>query len=86
MTTHLALIAADHWGHGPGWWFLIPLLFWSTLLFLLFTRVRHVRRFGHPFGPSWRSGESVLAERYARGEIDADEYRDRLTVLREQGK
>ncbi|HKN92150.1 MAG TPA: SHOCT domain-containing protein [Acidimicrobiia bacterium] len=85
MTTLLATIAADHWGHGPGWWVLIPLLFWGTLVFLLATRIRHWRRFG-PFGPGWRSGEAVLAERYARGEIDADEYRNRLTVLREQGK
>ena len=85
MTTLPTLIAADHWGHGPGWWFLIPLLFWGTLVFLLVTRVRHHRHFG-PFGHGWRSGESVLAERYARGEIDADEYRDRLTVLREQSK
>jgi putative membrane protein len=83
MTTHLALIAADHWGHGPGWWFLIPLLFWGTLIFLLVTRVR---RCGGRFGQQWRSGESVLAERYAKGEIDAEEYRDRLTVLRERGK
>ena len=85
MTTHLALIAADHWGHGPGWWFIFPLLFWGTLIFFLVTRARHWRRFG-PNGFGWRSGESVLAERYARGEIDADEYRHRLTVLREQGK
>jgi putative membrane protein len=85
MNTLAAIIAADHWGHGPGWWILIPLLFWGTIVFLLVTRFRHWRRFG-PFGPSWRSGEAVLAERYARGEIDADEYRNRLTVLREQGQ
>jgi putative membrane protein len=82
MTALLATIAADHWGHGPGWWVLVPLLFWGTIIFLFFTRFR---RWGR-FGPSWRSGEAVLAERYARGEIDADEYRNRLAVLREQGK
>jgi putative membrane protein len=30
------------------------------------------------------SGERVLAERYARGEIDEDEYRRRLDVLKER--
>ena len=35
-------------------------------------------------GPPWgrHSGESVLAERYARGEIDAEEYRRRSDELR----
>jgi hypothetical protein len=33
----------------------------------------------HP-GP-WHDGE--MAERYARGEIDADEYQVRLALLRE---
>lgn len=27
------------------------------------------------------SARQILAERYARGDIDADEYRERLTVL-----
>ncbi len=82
MNTHPAILAVHHWGHGPGWWFLIPLLFWGTIIFFL---VRGFRRWGR-FGPTWRSGEAVLAERYARGEIDADEYRDRLTVLRASGE
>jgi putative membrane protein len=82
MNTHPAILAVHHWGHGPGWWFLIPLLFWGTIVFFL---VRGFRRWGR-FGPGWRSGEAVLAERYAKGEIDADEYRHRLTVLRERSK
>ncbi|MEV7960483.1 SHOCT domain-containing protein, partial [Streptomyces sp. NPDC088141] len=31
-----------------------------------------------------RRAEDLLAERFARGEIDEDEYERRLTVLREQ--
>ena len=43
---------------------------------------RRVRR------PGWRQlwageAEDVLAERYARSEIDDDEYRRRMTLLRE---
>ncbi|HEX2090061.1 MAG TPA: SHOCT domain-containing protein [Actinomycetota bacterium] len=30
-----------------------------------------------------RSGEAVLAERYAKGEISEEEYRQRKAVLRE---
>ncbi|MFJ5697936.1 SHOCT domain-containing protein [Arthrobacter sp. NPDC093139] len=33
-----------------------------------------------------RGGESVLRERYARGEIDESEYRERLQVLRGEGQ
>ena len=32
---------------------------------------------------SARAAEGVLAERFARGEIDDDEYRQRMTTLRE---
>ncbi len=67
-----------------GWWF-FPFLWigWLVFIGLLFFgarrfwwRGRWEERAGH------RSGESVLGERYARGEIDEDEYRKRLEVLR----
>jgi uncharacterized membrane protein len=32
------------------------------------------------------SAQSVLAERYANGDISADEYRERLGVLREDNR
>ncbi|WP_406097584.1 SHOCT domain-containing protein [Kitasatospora purpeofusca] len=35
--------------------------------------------------PAWPAAEQVLAERFARGEIDAEEYRHRLDVLRGSG-
>jgi putative membrane protein len=62
-------------------WFLWPLfpLLWFALVFLFFFTLR--RRRGWWDGR--RSGEAVLAERYARGEIAEDEYLTRLTVLRE---
>jgi putative membrane protein len=55
---------------------LFPLL-WIVLLvggFFLFNRRRD----------RWQthSAEGVLADRYAKGEISADEYRQRLGVLR----
>jgi putative membrane protein len=70
-----ALLAGTGWDGGP--WFLLFPLFWVAVIagaFFLF-RGRRDR---------WRthSAEEVLGERYARGEITADEYRQRLGVLR----
>jgi putative membrane protein len=76
-----SILATHHggWGDGPGPWFLIFPLFWLTVLVLAAVWFR--RRV-----PFWRqpsTGRSVLDERYARGEISADEYRERLEVLKE---
>jgi len=54
-------------------------LFWGALLA---TGVYFIRR--RPAREAGPSAEEVLAERYARGEIDAEEYRRRRTVLRER--
>jgi putative membrane protein len=69
----------DGWGDGPGPWFLIFPLFWLTVLVLA---AIWFRRRG-PYGRQPSTGRSVLDERYARGEISADEYRERLEVLKE---
>ena len=77
------IVASDHWHHG-GWfpWFpLVPLFFFGAWILLFAFVFRRRWRMGG--GPS---GESVLAERYARGEITDDEYRKRLDVLREGGR
>lgn len=78
MTTLLA--THEHWGHAGGGWFLFPLV-WILILFLIFGVLRRSfwRRNHHRFHSA--SGRSVLAERYARGEIDEQEYRQRLAVL-----
>ena len=76
-----ALLAENHW-EGPGpWWPLFPLL-WIAFFVVLFT-VLGRRRQWH--GGS-QAGESRLAERYAAGEIDEAEYRERLAVLREKAR
>jgi putative membrane protein len=68
-----------HNGDAPGWWPVFPIgfgLFWLLVLgggfYLLLRRTRH----------GGESAEGVLKGRYARGEIDEDEYRERLAVLR----
>ena len=70
-----------------GWW-IFPFFWlgWFVILALVFGgRWFWWRRYR---GGTDRngSGEQVLSERYARGEIDEDEYRRRLGVLREHGR
>jgi putative membrane protein len=71
-------------GRGSWFWPLIPILwiafFWA--LVFVFRRRFAWRREHERLGPG--SGEAVLAERYARGEISEDDYRQRLAVLRER--
>jgi putative membrane protein len=68
--------------HWHGFWF-FP-LFWIVLVVFLFGGRwfwwRRYRDMEHGLG----SGERVLAERFARGEIDESEYRRRLAVLKER--
>jgi len=74
------LVASHHWDHDGGWfpWFpLVPLFFIGLWVFLIAVVFR--RRWRPLPG---QAGESVLAERYARGEIDEAEYRERRSVLR----
>ena len=74
-------------GHILGWlWVLIPSLVWLALLVLLawgVTRMISIRRgTGRGFsGPQWSQAEEILRERYARGEIDTEEYLERSSAL-----
>ncbi len=81
MTMALELANQGHWDHG-AWWPVFPffwVLFWGLVIFALF-RVRRSGRWHHH-----HSAEDVLAERYARGEINVDEYQERLNVLKKPG-
>ncbi|MER7131145.1 SHOCT domain-containing protein [Streptosporangium saharense] len=77
-------------GHAP-WWPVFP-LFWVLVWAGVATLVVRARR--HGLGP-WRArtvqapqegatatAERILAERYARGELGAEEYFERMSVLR----
>ena len=73
-----------HAGSWGGWWALVwvcwMLLVWGGLAALAVALVRRWRR----WRPPSVSPEDILAERYARGEIDTEEYQQRLSVLRNQ--
>lgn len=84
-------------GDGPGWrdgggwdgppgWFgvlggILWLLFWAAVIIVGIVLLRRYVRSRPKVGDS---AVAVLGERYARGEINEDEYRQRLGVLREQ--
>ncbi|MET3921365.1 SHOCT domain-containing protein [Arthrobacter sp. UYEF20] len=66
-------------GFSP--WFLLFPLFWILVIGLLIFIGRRTWRSNRRWAAA-QGGEGVLRERYARGEIDEDEYRKRLHVLR----
>jgi putative membrane protein len=89
-TTIAALLAdTDGWhGHmdwGGGWWMLV----WGTLMMvglvlLAVWIVRTVAGGAPPGGSaedSTTSARRILGERYARGEISTEEYRERRDEL-----
>lgn len=70
-------------GFSP--WFLLFPLFWILVIGLLIFVGRRTWRSNRRWAAA-QGGEGVLRERYARGEIDEDEYRKRLQVLRGETK
>ena len=74
----------DGWMFGMGWsWLVLLVLVGGAIWFA----VRVGTRGGSRLDPPTRekSAEEVLRERFARGEIDEQEYRARREALREQG-
>lgn len=76
------------WGYGMnGWGYALmglgTLVFWGLLITLIVVAARNTGRsprtgaVSPPLSP-----EEVLAQRYARGEIDDEEYHSRLQTLR----
>jgi putative membrane protein len=80
-------ILADSWHHdGPGWWIVLVLLFWLLVIGSIVFVLRSKGGWGPPRAHVDReSAVDVLDARYARGEIEADEYRERRSVLTGQG-
>jgi putative membrane protein len=89
MTTLLATVntlATDPTYYHGGWWF-FPFFWFFGFLFLIFVLRgifwrRHWRHYQRPWGwGSEHDPRAILAARYARGEIDEQEYKQRLSVL-----
>jgi putative membrane protein len=73
----MAIVELIGWGWHHGVWFPIFPLLWLALLVGAFFVFRGRRG-------RWQvhSAEEILSERYARGEISVEEYRQRRDVLR----
>ena len=75
------------WDHDPGWggWLMMTIGmagFWVLLAVLVYALVRGGPRDGAE-GPD---ALETLHQRFARGEIDAEEYRARLDTLKQTGR
>ena len=79
------------YGGGWGWGWIVTAVVLVVLFALVITAIVLAVRYlsggsGHR-GPGSaqqaRGAEEVLGERFARGEIDEDEYRRRMTTLQE---
>ncbi|MGW0176393.1 SHOCT domain-containing protein [Rhodococcus sp. NPDC003322] len=77
--------------YGPGGWgwgyalMLIGMaLFWGVLALAVVALIRYAGHNPPPAPPPVSGGaaEQVLAERFARGEIDTAEYQERMQTLR----
>jgi putative membrane protein len=86
------------YGSGmSGWGYALMIvsmiLFWGALIAGVVALVRYFGRSGQPpeapppqTPPASQTPEQLLAERFARGEIDEEEYQRRLAVLRGEGQ
>ena len=77
-----------YWGNSMGGWGMLlmtfsGLLFWGLVITGIVLLVRSTGRGSQPAPSPTRPPmpEQVLADRFARGEIDEDEYTRRLQVL-----
>ena len=74
---------------GGNWWWMSIMMFVVVggLIWVGITLVRHGNRTPHPQAlgtatpPASATPQALLAERLARGEIEPDDYRQRLNAL-----
>ena len=77
-------------GHMSGWGYgfmtVGMVVFWAVLIIGVVAFVRYLNRTQspHPALTVRPTPEHLLAERFARGEIGSEEYRERLDTLRSE--
>jgi uncharacterized membrane protein len=82
----MSVVLADTWAGGHAWFLLIPLFWIAVILCFRFFWWRGPWRGGWGGGCGYDGSRGpdprrIIAERYARGEITHDEYRERLSNL-----
>jgi putative membrane protein len=83
-------VLARHFHHhdmmgGGGWrwlWGMLMMIFVLAGFALVVFLIARSVLLGRPSGGGAQSARDILNERYARGEIDTDEYEHRLSKLR----
>jgi putative membrane protein len=76
-----------YWGNGMGGWGMAlmtvgTVLFWGLIIVGVVALIRYTRGGAREQGGAERTTpQRLLAERFARGEIDEEEYARRLRVL-----
>lgn len=77
----------DHMDNGNGWWWIMGLVGLLIVVALVVVIVVALQRSNAPkpdaSGSTRRTADDLLAERFARGDIDEAEYRQRRDALRE---
>lgn len=69
-------------GWGMGFGFIFMLLFWGLILLGIATLIRWLMRQSSPSrNPRDKSPLEIVQERYARGEIDREEYEQKKSDL-----
>ena len=74
---------------GGGWWWMtiLMVIFWGGLILVAITLIRRPHMATHASAPGTvaqsarPTAQEILAERLARGEIEPEDYRSRLSVL-----
>jgi putative membrane protein len=69
---------------GWVWMSLSMVVFWGAVIAGIVAAIRYLGAAqDRTSGPAPRTPQDVLAERYARGEIEEDEYQGRLRTLQD---
>lgn len=72
---------------GTGFWgytlmTISMVLFWALIIYGVVMATRVLGRENQPAAPVRRTPEQILAERFAHGEIDEQQYHQHLAALR----
>ncbi|MDD5517604.1 SHOCT domain-containing protein [Marinilabilia sp.] len=67
------------WGMGMGWWWVIGLIIVIAVVWMVVKGMSQNNRPGNP--PESKSALDYLKERYARGEINKQEFEERKKDL-----
>ena len=80
-----------NWNDGwDSWWWMtvMMIVFWGGLIWIAVALTRRGNRTVHPPTsamvpppPTRQAPDEILAERFARGEIESDDYHQRLEAL-----